>query len=356
MSSPIALDPQADVVTLTARLVDVPSVSGDEQVLADASEAWFRALPHLDVSRMGNVIVARTNLGRPSRVVIAGHLDTVPANNNLPHRIVGDELWGLGACDMKSGDAVLMCLARDVMSPRVDVTYVLYDCEEVEAQRNGLVALVATHPDWLHSDFAILMEPTDGAVEAGCQGTLRAEIRVTGERAHSARSWKGVNAIHGAQEILQRLSAYVPRSPWVEGVQYREGLNAVGITGGVAGNVIPDECVVTVNYRFAPDRTVDEAIAHVTEVFAGFDVRIVDHAPAARPGLDSAAVEDFVGRVDVPVRAKYGWTDVARFTALGIPAVNFGPGDPSLAHHADERVSTSQIVDVYHRLATWLVE
>lgn len=354
MSSPIALDPQADAVALTAFLVDVPSVSGDEAALADACERWFRELAYLDVTRVGNVIIARTNFGLPTRVVIAGHLDTVPPHNNLPHRIVDDELWGLGACDMKSGDAVLMCVARDVSRPRMDVTYVLYDCEEVEAHRNGLVALVADHPDLLTADFAILMEPTDGTIEAGCQGTLRAEVRATGERAHSARSWKGVNAIHAAQAILERLSAYEPRSPWVEGVQYREGLNAVGISGGVAGNVIPDECVVTVNYRFAPDRTLDDAIAHVHEVFEGFDVRIIDQAPAARPGLDSPAVKDFAAHVNVPVQAKYGWTDVARFTALGIPAVNFGPGDPSLAHHAHERVVMTQISDVYDQLVTWL--
>jgi len=250
-----ALDLAGDPVTLTERLVDIASVSGDEQQIADAAEAALRALPHLDVQRFGHTVVARTSLGRDERVVLAGHLDTVPVNDNFPSRREGDILHGLGSCDMKGGVAVALHLAATVLAPVRDVTYVFYECEEVEADRNGLGLLAAQRPDLLEADFAVLLEPSDGVVEAGCQGTLRVDVTVTGERAHSARSWKGSNAIHTAGEVLDRLRAYEPRRPVIDGLEYHEGLNAVFVTGGVAGNVVPDRCVVTVNHRFAPDRS-----------------------------------------------------------------------------------------------------
>ena len=200
----------------------------------------------------------------------------------------------------------------------------------------------------------MLMEPTGGVVEGGCQGTMRAEIRATGERAHSARSWLGTNAIHEAGRILDVLRAYQPREPTVDGLTYHEGLNAVGISGGVAGNVIPDECVVTVNFRFAPDRSAAEAEAHVREVFAGWDVAVTDQAGGARPGLADPAAASFVTAIGGTPRAKLGWTDVARFDALGVPAVNYGPGDPQLAHRADEHVPLAAITECEARMRAWL--
>ncbi|HEY1133469.1 MAG TPA: succinyl-diaminopimelate desuccinylase [Nocardioides sp.] len=355
---PPSLDLSSDVVTLTAQLVDIESVSRDEQSIADAVEAALAPLPHLTVTRRGHTIVARTDLGRAERVVIAGHLDTVPLNDNLPHRREqtpdGELLHGLGTCDMKGGDAVILKLAADVREPNRDVTFILYEAEEIEAEHNGLRKLGVSDPDLLAADFAILMEPSNAAVEAGCQGTLRVEVRTRGERAHSARSWRGSNAIHAAGEVLARLAAYEPRRPVIDGLEYHEGLNAVFVSGGVAGNVVPDECVVTVNHRFAPDRSEAEAEAFVREFFAGYDVALTDSAPGALPGLGVPAAAAFVEAVGGEVAPKFGWTDVARFTALGIPAVNFGPGDPMYAHKQDEFVPAADVVRCEQQLRAWL--
>ena len=344
------LDLSLDVADLTAALVDVPSVSGDEAQLADLVETALRDLPRLSVERDGNVVLARTTLERSQRVVLAGHLDTVPVAGNLPSRADGDALHGCGTTDMKSGLAVMLRVAALIgsgeLDPRVDLTWVCYDCEEIEAERNGLGRLARERPSALAGDLAILLEPTDGVVEGGCQGTLRVVVRTSGVRAHSARSWLGVNAIHAAAPVLDRLAAHSAREVSVDGLTYREGLNAVAISGGVAGNVIPDECAVTVNYRFAPDRSEDEALAYVREVFAGFEVAVTDSAPGARPGLDAPLPASVVAAVGGKPRAKLGWTDVARFGTLGIPAVNLGPGDPNLAHKPEEHVSRAQIREV----------
>ncbi len=355
------LDLGGDLVALTRALCDIPSVSGDEGRLADEVELALRGT-HLEVLRDGNAVVARTHLGRAERVVIAGHLDTVPPAGNLPTRIVqapgGPEVWGRGTVDMKAGVAVQLALAATVSAPNRDITYAFYDAEEVEAERNGLGRIVRTHPDWLAADFAVLCEPTAASIEGGCNGTLRVDVEVPGRAAHSARSWLGVNAIHGAAPVLTRLAEYAPRAAEVDGLVFREGLNAVGIRGGIAGNVIPDRCVISVNHRFAPDRSPEEAEAHVRAVFEGYRVSVTDVAAGARPGLDhpaaaefAAAVRSLTGRSPV---AKEGWTDVARFSALGVPAVNFGPGDPALAHADDERCPVDQITTCFAGLSAWL--
>ncbi|MDO8308113.1 MAG: succinyl-diaminopimelate desuccinylase [Actinomycetota bacterium] len=348
------LDLTDGVVPLACALVDIPSQSHDERVLADAVEAALRPVRHLEVERHGNTIVARTALGRTERVLLGGHLDTVPEHGNLPHRLRDGILFGLGSCDMKGGVAVALTLAAAVERPVRDVTYVFYDCEEVESEHNGLRRLAETRPEALQADLAVLMEPSDAGIEAGCQGTLRVDVLTRGTRAHSARSWLGSNAIHAAGPVLDALAAYQPRRPSIDGLEYREGLSAVGIRGGVAGNVIPDECVVTVNYRFAPDRSEAAALEHVREVFAGLEVTVVDSAPGALPGLDRPAAAAFVSAVGQRPRPKYGWTDVARFSALGIPALNFGPGDPSLAHTRDEHVPVRQLESCLADLRTWL--
>jgi succinyl-diaminopimelate desuccinylase len=335
-------------------LVDIFSVSGTETALADAVEALLRPVPHLRVDRVGDAVVARTDLGRTERVVVAGHLDTVPEAANLPSRRADGIIHGLGSCDMKAGVAVALRLALSIEAPVRDLTFVLYDGEEVEESRNGLKRVAEQHPDWLAADFAVLMEPSGADVEAGCQGTLRAEVLVVGTRAHSARSWLGVNAIHEAGDVLARLRAYEPRVVDIDGLGYREGLNAVHVSGGIAGNVVPDLCTVTVNYRFAPDRTLEQAQAHVREVFEGYEVRVTDGAAGALPGLERPAAAAFVSVIGKPVRPKFGWTDVARFSALGVPAVNYGPGDPQLAHRADECVLESEIVECEQRMREWL--
>lgn len=362
-----ALAPTDRVVDLTAALCDLPSVSGEEGPLADAVERVLRARGHLEVLRDGNTVVARTRLGRAERVVVAGHLDTVPVAHNLPTRredrpgpdgVDREVLWGRGTVDMKGGVAMILAAAVRLTAPTRDVTWVLYDQEEVDSDRNGLGRVVRIHPDWVTGDFAVLGEPTDGGIEGGCNGTLRAEVHVPGVAAHSARSWRGVNAVHAAAPVLAALAAYEAPAVEVDGLVYREGLNAVGIRGGVAGNVIPPECVVTVNHRFAPSRSVADSEAFVRAFFAGYEVTVTDAAPGARPGLDHPAAAGFVAAVSAvtgaaPV-AKEGWTDVARFAGLGIPAVNFGPGDPALAHSADEHCPTVQIERCLEGLLDWL--
>ncbi len=354
----MVLDLTASSVELTRAICDVPSVSGDEKTLADAIEEAIGRLPHLAVTRHGNTIVARTALGRAQRVVIAGHIDTVPINDNVPTRdieIDGEpHLWGRGTVDMKAGVAVQLKLAAELTEPAVDITWMWYDNEEVAASLNGLNLLAAERPDLFQADFAILGEPSNGQVEGGCNGTLRAVVRTHGVRAHSARAWVGENAIHGAAPILARLAEYRAKEVVVEGLAYREGLSAVRITGGVAGNVIPDLCEVEVNYRFAPSKSAAEAEAHVRGVLAGFEVEITDAAEGARPGLDAPIAQEFVAAVGAEPRPKYGWTDVARFSALGVPAVNYGPGDPHLAHHDEERVPLAQIDAVERGLRAWL--
>lgn len=357
-------DPRTtDAIALTKALCDIPSVSGDERAIADATEALLRSAEHLEVLRDGDAIVARTNLGRAQRVVIAGHLDTVPIKDNLPTQDrTGPDgepiLWGRGTVDMKGGTAVALHLAVTLSEPTKDVTWVFYDHEEVDADLNGLGRVVREHPQWLQCDFAVLGEPTAGGIEGGCNGTLRAEVRTFGRTAHSARAWRGHNAIHDLAEVLQRLADYTPAEVEVDSLVYRESLNAVGIHGGIATNMIPDAATVVVNYRFAPSATPEEAFAHVADLFAGFDVRLTDAAPGARPGLDHPAAVDFMAAVNSVTGGvagpKYGWTDVARFSALGIPAVNFGPGDPSLAHADDEHVPTAQITDCARALTLWL--
>jgi succinyl-diaminopimelate desuccinylase len=350
----VTLDLCRDAAALTADLVDVPSVSGDEAALADMIAAALSGLPHLSLHRDGNAIVARTSLGRAQRVILAGHIDTVPVAGNLPSRAEDGLLYGCGSCDMKSGVAIQLRLAATLTAPSRDITYVFYDCEEVEAQRNGLLRLSRNSPELLAGDLAVLLEPTGGLIEGGCQGTLQAEITIYGTRAHSARSWMGRNAIHAAGPVLDRLLTYHPREPEVEGLTYREGLNAVGISGGVAGNVIPDRCVVTVNFRFAPDRDVQQAASYLREVFGGFDVAITDAAPAALPGLTHPAAAALLTAVGAAPRAKLGWTDVARFAELGLPAVNYGPGDPNLAHSVAEHVPLAQIAGCEAKLRAWL--
>lgn len=340
---------------LTAVLVDVPSVSENEADLADAVERALRALRHLEVTRSGNTVMARTNLGRERRVVFAGHIDTVPINDNLPSRREGGVLHGCGTVDMKGGDAVMLHLAATITEPRHDVTFVFYDCEEIDASRNGLGRIERGElKDWLLGDVAVVCEPSNGVIEAGCQGTMRIEIRTTGKRAHTARAWMGVNAIHALGEALRRLDAYEPRIVEIDGCTYREGLQAVKIDGGVAGNVVPDSAVLTVNHRFAPDRDLAAAEKHLREVFDGFDVAVVDHAAGALPGLQAPPAKELVEAAGGQPVAKLGWTDVARFAALGMPAVNFGPGDPTLAHTKEEHVHVQQISDCARVLARWL--
>ena len=352
-----------DLLGLCAELVGIPSVSRDEAMIANYLESVLRAQPGLEVTRVANTVVARTDLGRPQRLVVAGHTDTVPPAGNTVPRIEGDTLWGLGSCDMKGGVAVALDLACTVPEPAVDVTYVFYEAEEIESRYNGLRLLLAERPDLLAADAAVLAEPTGAVVEAGCQGTLRVALRLRGVRAHSARPWMGRNAIHRLGEVLCRLEAYEGRRPVLDGCQYREALQAVAVSGGVAGNVVPDHAELRVNHRFAPDRSVEDALAHVRSVVgedldesAGDAFEVLDTAAGAPPGLDHPLLAALVASTGQPPRAKLGWTDVAFFAAAGVPAANFGPGDPTLAHAADERTERSSLEAVSAALRRLLVQ
>lgn len=352
------LDLTGDIVDLLRAITDIESVSGNEKALADAVDEALRALPHLTVTRDGDALVARTDLGRAERVIIAGHLDTVPLADNLPsvRKVVDgeDRVYGRGTCDMKGGVAVQLAVAAAVTEPVRDITWIFYDHEEVDAERNGLNRLAKTRPELLVGDLAVLMEPTAAAIEGGCQGTLRVAVRTHGRAAHSARSWLGSNAIHSAGEILRRLESYTPVQVLVDGLLYHEGMNAVAISGGIAGNVVPDLCVVTVNYRFAPDKDEAAALAEVHRLFDSYEIELLDIALGARPGLDLPAAQAFAAAVGGEARPKYGWTDVARFSALGVPAVNYGPANPNHAHTDDEHCRTEDLVLCRDALLRWL--
>jgi succinyl-diaminopimelate desuccinylase len=351
----LTTDVLADPVALTRALVDIESVSRNEAEIADAVQTALQHAPHLSVERLGNTVVARTQMGRAQRVILAGHLDTVPLAGNFPSTVDETSIHGCGTSDMKSGVALALHLAVTVPEPRYDVTYLFYECEEIDSKYNGLAVLGAQHPERLtEADFAILLEPTYGRVEAGCQGTLRAVVTTAGRRAHSARSWLGENAIHRAAPVLVRLSGYEARTVVIDDCTYREGLNAVRVSGGVASNVIPDACEVEVNFRFAPDRSADQAVEHVREVFDGFEVDVVDLAPGALPGLTAPPAKQFLDAIGTPPHGKLGWTDVSRFAALGVPALNFGPGDPNLAHTREEHVEIEKIRDGATVLHHWL--
>lgn len=356
-TAPAPLDLSADVVTLTAAVCDIPSVSRDEARLADAVEAALRALPHLTVVRDGDAVVARTDLGRPERVVLAGHLDTVPLTDppNLPVRREGDYLVGRGTTDMKGGVAVMLRLAARLTDPVRDVTYVFYDGEEIADTYNGLARLVRNTPELVRGDFAVLLEPSDGGIEGGCNGNATVRVHTRGTACHSARPWMGHNAIHDVAGVLDRIVAADVPDVEVDGLLYRQSLNAVAVHGGIADNVIPDHAVVTVNFRFAPRWDGAQALRFLTEeVFGGLEVEVVDCAEGARPGLHLPAAAEFVAALGLPVRAKQGWTDVSRFSALGIPAVNFGPGETEYAHRDDERCRVDQLVRAEDALLAWL--
>lgn len=350
----MSLDLTGDLVTLFRAVVDIESVSGNEGRLAGEVDTALRAFPHLRVVRDGDTVIASTDLGRAERVVIAGHLDTVPLAANLPSWRDGDLVYGRGTADMKGGVAVALACAAQLATPSRDVTWIFYDHEEVAAEENSLTRVAAEHPEWLTGDFAVLMEPTGARVEGGCQGTLRFTVTTTGLAAHSARAWLGHNAIHDAGELLARLASYEPRTVEVDGLTYREGMNAVAISGGIAGNVIPDACTLTVNFRFAPDRDEADALAHCRQLFDGHELTFIDFALGARPGLDRPIAKEFLAAVGGQARAKYGWTDVARFSALGVPAVNFGPADPGKAHADDEFCPVADLFTCRDALLRWL--
>lgn len=358
---PAVSGPGGDLLALAAELVAVPSVSHHEAQLAATVEAAVREAPHLQVERLGDTVVARTAFGRAHRLVLAGHLDTVPAVDAAAPVVDGDQLHGLGAVDMKGGLAVLLDLACTLTDAAVDATYVFYTCEEVARRHNSLGQLARHRPDLLAGDAAVLAEPTGAVVEAGCQGTVRAVVSLRGRRAHTARPWMGTNAVHRLGPLLQLLQGYQPRRVVLDGCRYTEQLQAVHVEGGVASNVVPDAASLTVNYRFAPDRDATQAgaelqrlLAPALDAAAGDTLEVQDVAAGAPPSLTAPLLAELAAHSGQPPRAKVGWTDVATFWEAGIPATNFGPGDPRLAHTSDEVVSRQQLQQVHRVLGAVL--
>lgn len=355
-----------DLMARTAELVSIASVSRNESAIADHVAGELAACPWLEIERLGDNVVARTALGRSRRMLLAGHLDTVPSAGNEVPRADGDVLWGLGACDMKGGLAVMLDLASRVAEPAVDVTWCFYACEEVARAESGLGRLWEERPELMDADVAVVPEPTDGRVEAGCQGTMRLEVHLGGVRAHTSRPFAGRNAIHRLAPVLERVVSWTGRSVELDGCTYVEQLQAVLVNGGVAANVVPDRAVLTLNHRYAPDRdaaaarsALEQLVAGLVDPELGDRVEVVDAADGAPPSLGDPVLAALVARSGAPPRAKVAWTDVARLWAHGIPAANFGPGDPLLAHHPDEHVTRSSLEhvrDVLHGLLMEPVE
>lgn len=349
-----------DLLALTESLCAIPSVSLDERALADVVETRLRETAGtLPIERVGDNVVARSELGRDQRVLLGGHLDTVPPNDNQQPRRDGDTLHGLATADMKGGLAVMLAIAEAVAArpddARFDVTLVFYVGEEIAEEHNGLRALFADRPDLVAADLAILLEPTDGWVEAGCQGTLHLRATFRGARAHTARPWMGKNAIHRAVGALAAIASNDPGPVEVDGLEYRQALQAVRIEAGIANNVVPDECTLVVNRRFAPSVSLAEAEAQTRALLEGADrIEVLNASVAAPPNLWNPLVAELVGSFDLGVRPKLGWTDVARFAAHGIPAVNFGPGDPTIAHTAAEFVTRESVEGCHAVLARFL--
>lgn len=345
-----------DLLALTAELVDHASVSFDEASFVDWLQSRLEPLPHLEVTRIGDNLIARTNLGRSERLLLVGHTDTVPVNENAGARIEGDTLWGVGSADMKGSLACFLELARTVPEPRVDLTFVLYAREEVAQQHSGLIEIHQARPDLLVGDCALLGEPTDGHIEAGCQGALRFEVVLAGKRAHTARPWMGHNAVHRLGPLLTALAEWPVRRPAIDGCTFHESLQAVHVEGGVSGNVVPDRVMLRIHHRYAPDRTDQEAEAMVRDLLAphldaGDTVTVIDRSLACPPSLTHPLLRRLIDDNQLEVRAKFGWTDVARFAEYGIPATNFGSGDPEVSHTRDEHVHRDSIERTFAALA-----
>ncbi len=341
---------ETDLSALCQSMVAIPSVSHEEEKLADFVAGYLAGFAGLDLFRIGNNIVVRSSFNKSSRLIIAGHLDTVPPDNNQNLRVENGRLYGLGSADMKAGLAVMLGLAESVESFSVDLTLIFYACEEVASTFSGLLEIERTNPELLRGDAAVLMEPTSNRIEAGCQGTMRIRVELAGKRAHTARPWAGVNAIHRLGSLIDRVAHADLENPLIDGLQFREALQAVKVSGGIANNVVPDLANVMVNYRFAPNKDIDQAFQSVKSLLGdsidrdlGDDILLEEAVLGANPNLSNPFIAKLLAATNELPEAKLGWTDVSFFSSRGIPATNFGPGNPLLAHTRDEHVELSEI-------------
>jgi len=334
----------------TLALVSISSVSRSE---AEAMTYVHDQLPLEPLFASDDVLFATTARrdGRPF-VVLAGHVDTVPAQGNLPGRIAGGAVHGLGASDMKGGVAVMLELARAALSAdlELDLGFLFFTREELPAEESPLPAFLGESRDAAHADLAIVLEPTDNEIHVGCVGNLSAQLTFRGVSAHSARPWTGENAIHRAAATLAPLAELEPLDVEVDGLVFREVVSAVAIEGGIADNVVPDRCVARLNYRYAPGRTREQAEARICELAGDAELEILGNSAPAHVVVDRPLVAKLreAGRFDV--RPKQAWTPVAQFAEAGLDAVNLGPGATRYAHRADERVEISELVRAYDAL------
>jgi succinyl-diaminopimelate desuccinylase len=326
-----------DLVETLSWLVDIPSVTGDEAPLRDAIAGRLGGMRQQAIA--DSLVVGEAHDGA---VILVGHLDTVPLQGHVGARVEADRVHGLGSTDMKGGLAVMIHLIEALGPDRV--ACVFYAGEEGPLSGNQL-GQILTDASWLVAASAgIVLEPTNQALEAGCQGSINADVTFTGEPAHSARPWLGDNAITKAGEFLTFMRGLEPELHVVNGLEFKEVMSVTTAQGGVARNVIPAGFVMNVNYRFAPDRNPESAVERLLEVCAGGDrVEITDVAPAGSVNVDHPLFRSLIENSGAAVFGKQGWTDVAQLSAVGIPAINFGPGEPSLAHKPGESVRIADL-------------
>ena len=334
----------------TLALVDIPSESRREQAIA---EYVADAMPWQPTWRDGETLWYGPRPRNGPLVVLAGHLDTVPAQGNIPGRIVGGAVHGLGASDMKGGIAVMIELARlvaDTFSAPVRFGFLFFPREEVGMAESPLPAFFDTGA-LDDAALVVVLEPTDNEIHAGCLGNVVARLEFAGESAHSARPWTGVNAIALAVEALAPIARLEPVDVESGGLVFREVVSVTRIEGGVAHNVVPAHAVATLNYRFAPGRTEDEAHARLRELVGDSGTLVIETSAPAAP---VPAANDLLARLrettDLPLLPKQAWTPVAQFAERGLDAVNFGPGAPAFAHRQDERVEIAALVRSFETL------
>ena len=332
-----------------AELIDIPSVTGDEQAICDhVSERLSTNAPHLTLQRVNHSLLA-SSAGDGPLVLLAGHLDTVPPQGQPPARIDGGRMHGLGASDMKGGVAVMLHLMEET-DPAwpYRLAAVFYEAEEGKFANNGLEP-VLNRFTWLsEAMFGVLLEPSDGEIQAGCNGVMNAKVVFIGKSSHSARPWWGENAISKAGAWLSKMHTRRPDPVNLDGLVFKEVMSVTLARGGLAANIIPPRFEMNLNYRFGPHRTTAEAEEEVRRVCREADqVEIVDSAPSGRVVTDHPLVTELAEAAGVGIGSKQGWTDVARLTARGIPSINFGPGETSQAHTADESMPLDHLALVY---------
>ena len=346
------MPPENALAQRALALVDLPSPSHDEGLVYDYVRGALQHLPlvHDD----GETLLYAKREGRPL-VLLAGHTDTVPPQGNLPGRIENGAVHGLGASDMKGGLAVMVELGRWAAHTELtfDLGLLFFPREEVGPEFNPLPGLFGATPAVDEAALVICLEPTDNTLQLGCLGNLVARVVFEGRAAHSARPWLGVNAVAVAFEGLRGVLELEPNDVEVDGLLFREVLSVTQIHGGIASNVIPARCEVTLNFRYAPGRTMEEAEARVREL-VGHELEILDHAPAAHVARQAPLVEKLRAAGGFEVQPKQAWTNVADFAARGLDAVNLGPGATRYAHAADEQVQVTELVRTYEALQRFL--